>query len=107
MVNLEFLDIERIKEKAEENRTRENGNGIAPIQKARYILRLLEKSNFRCILCGTTKKLTIHHLVPPLKTKGGKNRKMTAKNYEKCIVACEQCHNEIEEEKKRQFWRKR
>lgn len=43
------------------------------------------RDNYQCQYCGSTKELTVDHIIP--RSKGGKN------NFENCIAACRPCNN--------------
>lgn len=96
-LNLLVIDVEKIKERAKSNLKQPNGDLKASIRKARYILKLLEKYNFKCFHCPTKENLTIHHLISPERTKIGNWRKSTAKNFKTAIILCVDCHNKEEE----------
>jgi hypothetical protein len=47
----------------------------------------LHKNSYRCIACGTTDKLTNHHLIP--RKKGGKGK------LNNTVKICRECHDAI------------
>lgn len=46
---------------------------------------IMVRDSYKCMYCGTSKRLTIDHVIPI--SKGGKN------NFENCTTACQPCNN--------------
>jgi hypothetical protein len=84
------LNIERLKEKAKRNDRQPNGTLKNTIKRARNILKILEKYDFKCVKCGATTNLTIEHPEGRAFAKHNTYRKYLV---EKCSVLCVDCHN--------------
>jgi len=84
------LNIKYLKEKAKQKNRQPNGTLKNSIQRARNILRILERDNYMCIKCGNKEELTIDHI------NGRKFSKCdNASKYklDKCQTLCVKCHN--------------
>lgn len=86
------LNIEYLKNKAKEREYQKGKckNLKSSIKRARNILKILEKCDFKCKLCGSDKDLTVDHI------NGRKFAKYdNYKKYkpDKCIILCINCHN--------------
>ena len=79
------LNIKYLKEKTKEHPK----NGNSPIHRAKRIIKILERDNFKCVKCGATTKLTIDHI------DGRKFAKFNnAQKYkiDMCQTLCITCH---------------
>ena len=56
------------------------------MSKSGWKLEILERDCYKCQKCGTTKNLTVHHMLPVAR-KGKSNK-------ENCTCLCQQCHRE-------------
>lgn len=83
-----FINIEKLKEKAGSGKC-----GQSAVDKARRKLKILKRDNFKCVLCGSTEKLTIDHVDKELvkynqyMSKGPSSFKLNA-----CRILCIPCH---------------
>lgn len=59
--------------------------------------RIMMRDNHRCVYCGSTRKLTIDHVLP--RSRGGKN------TYLNCVTACVKC-NQSKGDKTPEEWGK-
>lgn len=80
VTHLTALDITQVKRKAI------HGNEFKA-RKARKILRILERDNFKCVTCNRTKNLTVAHIKPI-----GRHRPLSTYNPNNCKILCTECH---------------
>ena len=109
MVNedLQTLDIKNLQEKSQNKG--ESG------RRARNILRILEKYDYRCVLCGSRDKdnFTIHHVEKYNDSNQHKKDSASKYNMKKynCVCLCLKCHllvhGKIEEKDKCLFVRRK
>lgn len=86
---LDVLNIEKLKEKSKDKTRTPRGKIKSTISRARRILKILERDNYRCIVCGDIENLTIDHI------NGRKQFKYdNAQKYklEECQTLCLHCH---------------
>lgn len=82
-----YIDIEHLKERSHENRL------------CRMKYKILERDNFKCVVCGSREQLTIAHVHGLYKHKG---RKWNDYKLNDCQTKCSSCHtkeNRIERKK--------
>ena len=89
MTENECLNIENLKKRAACHGKANN------IRRARRILRILRRDNFKCTKCSTTEKLTIHHLNGRAFAKSDNAQKYRIKE---CITLCVDCHTKEHED---------
>ena len=53
-------------------------------------LTVIDRDNYNCVVCGSRRRLEVHHIMP--RSKGGGD------NKENLVTLCYKCHNEVEEE---------
>ncbi len=101
MVTCKPLDIEYLKKLAKQSthKIREcDGKKItvSNVQRARRILKILERDKFKCVKCPKIKYLTIDHITKALRNGKGKRDNQRAWNYklEDCQTLCVKCHRE-------------
>ncbi|MFA6089598.1 MAG: hypothetical protein WC755_07070 [Candidatus Woesearchaeota archaeon] len=85
-MGLTILDVERIKVVAKLTDKNDSGNLKEYIRKARNILKVLERDNFKCVECGSGVSLTMDHHETP------KHRNASSYIPKKCRTLCETCH---------------
>jgi len=82
MSSLKTLDIYAIKQKV--NQPGQSTTKRVAIKK----LKILEKCNFKCVTCGSTRNLTIAHIVPIRKS----HRNHCDFKLDNCKIQCVDCH---------------
>jgi 5-methylcytosine-specific restriction endonuclease McrA len=88
-MKLQTLNIEYLKNKALIL------SRSCPVRRARRIIKILERDNYKCIKCGSKDNLTIDH---PEGRKFAKYDNHQKYNPSKCVTLCEKCHIKKNEE---------
>lgn len=83
------LDIDGLIIRAGSRERTKKGHVPSSVRRARKVLKILERDNFKCVKCGSDKKLTIDHINGRAFAKYDNHQKY---RIDKCETLCEKCH---------------
>jgi len=94
------LNIKQLKKKAKLTKTSPSGSIKQPIQRARRIIRILERDGYKCVECCSKENLTIDHINGRAFAKHNNASKYKPSE---CVTLCIKCHDKKNKEKKKEI----